>query len=93
METAGVPEWKGGRRSQTGPSLPGAQGKRSKTSKSVGSVASVDALDVGFNPVDADMPAEALRVVIPGVRRSFGGRTGRAGGPVHYALYEPGGVL
>jgi hypothetical protein len=34
-----------------------------------------------------------LRVVIPGVRRPFGGRTGRAGGPVHYALYEPGGVL
>jgi hypothetical protein len=31
--------------------------------------------------------------VILGVRRPFGGRIGRAGGPVHYALYEPGGVL
>jgi hypothetical protein len=38
METAGVPEWRGGRRSQTGPSLCGAKGRRSKTSKSVGSV-------------------------------------------------------
>jgi hypothetical protein len=60
METAGVPEWRGGRLSQTGPSLPGAKGKRSKTSKSVGSVASTDALDAGLNPVDADLPAEAL---------------------------------
>jgi hypothetical protein len=60
METTGVPEWRGGRRSQTGPSLPGVQGKRSKTSKSVGSVASADALDAGRNPIDADMPAEAL---------------------------------
>jgi hypothetical protein len=60
METADVPEWRGGRRSQTGPSFPGAQGKRSKTSKSVGSVASADALDAGLNPVDGDMPAEAL---------------------------------
>jgi hypothetical protein len=60
METAGVPEWRGGRRSQIGPSLPGAQGKRSKTSKSVGSVASADALDAGLNPIDVDMPAEAL---------------------------------
>jgi hypothetical protein len=60
METAGVPEWRGGRRSQTGPSLPGAKGKRSKTSKSVGSVASTDALDIGLNPVDANMPADAL---------------------------------
>jgi hypothetical protein len=31
-----------------------------KTSKSIGSVASADALDAGLNPVDADMPAEAL---------------------------------
>jgi hypothetical protein len=60
METAGVPEWRGGRRSQTGPSFPSAKGRRSKTSKSVGSVASVDALDVGLNSVDADMPAEVL---------------------------------
>jgi hypothetical protein len=30
------------------------------------------------------------RVVILGVRRPFGGW---AGSPVHYALYEPGGVL
>jgi hypothetical protein len=60
METAGVPKWRGGRHSQTRPSLPGAQGKRSKTSKSVGSVASADALDAGLNLVDADMPAEAL---------------------------------
>jgi hypothetical protein len=60
METAAVPEWRGGRRSQTGSSLPGAKGKRSKTSKSVGSMASADALDASLNPVDADMPAEAL---------------------------------
>jgi hypothetical protein len=60
METASVPEWRGGRRSQTGPSLPSAKWKRSKISKSVGSVASGDAFDVGLNPVDADMPAEAL---------------------------------
>jgi hypothetical protein len=60
METAGVPEWRGGRRSQTRPSHPCAQGKRSKTSKSIGSMASADALDVGLNPIDADMPAEAL---------------------------------
>jgi hypothetical protein len=33
---------------------------------------------------------DKAKVVIPGVRRPFGGR---AGGPVHYALYEPGGVL
>jgi hypothetical protein len=42
-------------------------------------------------------PARTARVVIPGVRRPFDGRTGRAGGRagglVHYALYEPGGVL
>jgi hypothetical protein len=60
METAGVLEWRGGRRSQTGPSLPGTKGKRSKTSKSVGSVASANALDAGLNPLDVDMPAEAL---------------------------------
>jgi hypothetical protein len=60
METVGIPEWRGGRRSQTGPSFPGTQGKRLKTSKSVGSVASADALDAGLNPVDTDMPAEAL---------------------------------
>jgi hypothetical protein len=60
METPGVPEWRGARRSQTGPSLLGAKGKRSKTPKSVGSVASANALDVGLNPVDADMPAEVL---------------------------------
>jgi hypothetical protein len=60
MENASVPEWSGGRRSQTGPFLPGAKGKRSKIAKSVGSVASGDAFDAGLNPVDADMPAEAL---------------------------------
>jgi hypothetical protein len=60
METAGVPEWRGGRRSQTGPSFPGAKGKRSKIAKSVGSMASGNAFDAGLNPVDADMPAEAL---------------------------------
>jgi hypothetical protein len=39
-------------------------------------------------------PAYTIRrVVIPGVRRPFGGRTGRAGGPVYYALYKPDGVL
>jgi hypothetical protein len=60
METAGVPEWRGGRHSHIGPSLPSAKEKRLKTSKSVGSVASAVALDAGLNPVDADMPAEAL---------------------------------
>jgi hypothetical protein len=60
METTGIPEWRGGRRSQIGPSFPSEKGRRSKTSKSVGSVASTDALDAGLNPVDADMPAEAL---------------------------------
>jgi hypothetical protein len=60
METAGFPEWRGGRRSQLRPSLPGAKGKRSKISKYVGSVASGDAFDAGLNLVDADMPAEAL---------------------------------
>jgi hypothetical protein len=60
IETAGVPEWRGGRCSQTGPSLPGAKRRRSKTSKSVGSMASTNALDAGLNPVDADMLAEAL---------------------------------
>jgi hypothetical protein len=60
METVAVPEWRGGRHSQTGPSLPGAKGKRSKIVKSVGSVASGDAFDAGLNPVDVDMPAEAL---------------------------------
>jgi hypothetical protein len=39
------------------------------------------------------LPLPPIRVVIPGVRRPFGGHTGRAGGLVHYALYEPGGVL
>jgi hypothetical protein len=60
MENAGVPEWSGGQRSQTGPFPPSAKGKRSKIAKSVGSVASGDAFDAGLNPVDADMPAEAL---------------------------------
>jgi hypothetical protein len=60
MENASVPELSGGRRSQTGPFPPGAKGKRSKIAKSVGSVASGDAFDAGLNPVDADMPAEAL---------------------------------
>jgi hypothetical protein len=60
METTGDPEWRGGQRSQTRPSLPGAKGRRSKTSKSVGSVASVEALDASLNPVDANMPTEAL---------------------------------
>jgi hypothetical protein len=41
-------------------SLPGAKRKRPKTSKSVGSAASADALETGLNPVDVDMPAEAL---------------------------------
>jgi hypothetical protein len=54
METASVPKWRGGRCSQTGPSLPSTKGKRSKTSKFVGSVASANALDAGLNPVDAD---------------------------------------
>jgi hypothetical protein len=63
METAGVPEWRGGRRSQAGPSFPSTKGRRSKTLKSVGSVASADALDVGLNLVDADMPAKALSLL------------------------------
>jgi hypothetical protein len=60
MENVSIPEWSGGRCSQTGPFPPGAKGKRSKIAKSVGSVASGDAFDTGLNPVDADMPAEAL---------------------------------
>jgi hypothetical protein len=60
METAAVPEWRGGRHSQTGPSLLGAKGKRSKIAKFVDSVASGNAFDAGLNPVDADMPAKAL---------------------------------
>ena len=60
METADIPEWRGGQHSQTGPSLPGAKKKRSKTSKSVGSMASANALDASLNPIDADMPFEAL---------------------------------
>jgi hypothetical protein len=60
METAAVPEWRGGRRSHTGPSLTGAKGKRSKIAKSVGSVPSGDAFDAGLNPVDANMLAKAL---------------------------------
>jgi hypothetical protein len=60
IENASVLEWSGGRRSQTGPFPLGAKGKRSKIAKSVGSMASGDAFDAGLNPVDADMPAEAL---------------------------------
>jgi hypothetical protein len=60
MESVSVPEWRGGRRNQTGPFHPGAKGKRSKIVKSIGSVASGDAFDAGLNPVDADMPVEAL---------------------------------
>jgi hypothetical protein len=60
MENAAVPEWRGGGRSQTGPSHSRTKGKRSKIAKSIGSVASGDAFDAGLNPVDADMPAEAL---------------------------------
>jgi hypothetical protein len=60
METTAIPEWRGGRRSQAGPSLPGAKGKRLKILKSIGSVASGDAFGAGLNPVNADMPAEAL---------------------------------
>jgi hypothetical protein len=60
MENTSVPELSGGRRSQTGPFPPGAKEKRSKIVKSVGSVASGDAFDASLNPVDADMPAEAL---------------------------------
>jgi hypothetical protein len=57
MENASVPEWSGGRRSQTGPFPPGAKGKRSK----IASVASSDAFDAGLNPIDADMPADSPR--------------------------------
>jgi hypothetical protein len=60
MENASVLEWRGDRRSQTGPFHPGTKGKRSKIAKSIGSVASGNAFDAGLNPVDADMPAEAL---------------------------------
>jgi hypothetical protein len=41
----------------------------------------------------ATMSTPVDRVVILGVRRPFGGRTGWVGGPVHYALYEPGEIL
>jgi hypothetical protein len=60
METAGDPEWTGGRHSKSGPSLPGAKGKRSKTSKSVGSPDTANALKAGLNPVDTGMPTKAL---------------------------------
>jgi hypothetical protein len=60
IETAGDPKWRVGRRNKSGPSLPGAKDKRLKTSKSVGSATSADALEAGLNPVDADMPVEAL---------------------------------
>jgi hypothetical protein len=60
METAGDPKWRGGRRRQIGPFLPGAKRKRSKTSKSIGSAASTDALEAGLNPIDADMLAKVL---------------------------------
>jgi hypothetical protein len=51
-------------------------------------------LDLGFSFSEKSAGATGRReevlagakVVIPGVRRPFGGRTGRAGGPVHYAL-------
>jgi hypothetical protein len=60
MQTVPDPESRAARRSKSGPSLPGAKGKRSKTSKFVGSSASADALEVGFNLVDVDIPAERL---------------------------------
>jgi hypothetical protein len=60
MQTFPVPESSAARRSESGPSLPGAKAKRSKTSKSIGSSASTDALEAGLNPVDADMPAKRL---------------------------------
>jgi hypothetical protein len=60
MENASVREWRDSRRSQTGTFHPGAKGRTSKIAKSVGSVASSDAFDAGLNPIDADMPAEAL---------------------------------
>jgi hypothetical protein len=60
MQTVPDPEWRGARRSKSGPSFPGAKGKRSKTSKSVGSSANADVLEAGLNLVDVDMPAERL---------------------------------
>jgi hypothetical protein len=33
------------------------------------------------------------KVIILGVQRPFGEHTKRTGGPIHYALYEPGMVL
>ena len=60
MAAACVPEWSGGRCSQTGPSLPGAKEKRLKTLKFFGPMASANALDAGLNPIDTDMPAKAL---------------------------------
>jgi hypothetical protein len=54
------PESRGGRCTKSRPSFSGTKGKRGQTSKSVGSKASADALEVGLNPVDADMPTEAL---------------------------------
>jgi hypothetical protein len=60
MQTMPDPEWRGARRSKSGPFLPGAKGKRSKTSKFVDSSASADALEASLDPVDADMPAKRL---------------------------------
>jgi hypothetical protein len=53
-----------------------------------GAPRTVTVFDSGESSVDS-----TARVVIPSVRRPFGEHTGRAGGLVHYALYEPGGVL
>jgi hypothetical protein len=54
------PESRGGRRTRSGPSLSGAKGKRGQNSKFVGSKARADALEVGLDLVDEDIPAKAL---------------------------------
>ena len=60
MQSVLDPEWVVIDCSKIGPFLSSAKGKRSKTSKSVGSLASADAIEVGLDLVDADMPAERL---------------------------------
>jgi hypothetical protein len=60
MQIVPDPESRAGRRSESGPSFPGAKGKRLKTSKYVGSSASADALEASLDLVDADMPTERL---------------------------------
>ena len=66
MQTVPNPKWRDSHRNKSGPFLPSAKEKRSKTSKSIGSLASADALEVGLNPVETDMPADRLSPLVYG---------------------------